>query len=81
MLIKVLYLLWYSMNKICVFQVKVGEESTGRQESPATVVLQIESASVAAVCGLHHAVLRRLQVHACTHTDMKRRVIETDSHF
>lgn len=47
-----------------VFQVIVGEEGTGRQGSLTTVVLQMESSFMAAVCGLHHAVLRRLQVRA-----------------
>lgn len=52
----------------CCFalQVNVGEESQGKEEHLATVEVQVESASLAAVCGLHHAVLRRLQVQ--THT-------------
>ncbi|XP_076616686.1 Fanconi anemia core complex-associated protein 100 [Chaetodon auriga] len=41
-------------------QVNVGEESVGK-ESPTTVEVQVESSSIAAVCGLHHAVLRRVQ--------------------
>lgn len=36
------------------------------EESVTTVVLRIESSSIAAVCGLHHAVLLRVQVTAQT---------------
>lgn len=41
-------------------------ESEG-EELVTTVVLHIESPSIAAVCGLHHAVLLRVQVRAQTH--------------
>lgn len=34
----------------------------GKEESLATVEVQVQSSSIAAVCGLHHAVLRRVQV-------------------
>lgn len=44
-------------------QIKVEEE---KEEGLVCVEVQIESSSVAPVCGLHHAVLRRIQVH--THT-------------
>ncbi|KAJ3607836.1 hypothetical protein NHX12_024887 [Muraenolepis orangiensis] len=42
----------------------VGEESPGEERGPPFKMLEIrvESASMAAVCGLHHAVLRRVQV-------------------
>ena len=36
----------------------------------AAVEVKVESSSIAAVCGLHHAVLRRVQVH--THTNVIR---------
>lgn len=36
------------------------EEKT---EPLVTMEVQVKSSSVAAVCGLHHAVLRRIQVH------------------
>lgn len=49
-----------------VLQVSAGEEIVGEEESPTTVEVQVESSSIAAVCGLHHAVLRRVQVQ--THT-------------
>ncbi|XP_068610984.1 Fanconi anemia core complex-associated protein 100 [Brachionichthys hirsutus] len=46
-------------------EVKVGAESVGEEEeeeeSLATVEVQVQSSSIAAVCGLHHAVLRRVQ--------------------
>lgn len=45
-----------------VLQVNVGEESLGKEDSLTTVEVQVESSSIAAVCGLHHAVLRRVQV-------------------
>ncbi|KAM3859593.1 baculoviral IAP repeat-containing protein 5-like [Diretmus argenteus] len=42
--------------------VNVGEESVEKAEGPlAAVEVQVESSSMAAVCGLHHAVLRRVQ--------------------
>lgn len=35
-----------------------------RSEGPLSVVeVQVESVSMSAVCGLHHAILRRVQVH------------------
>lgn len=51
-----------SLNRTRVFQVNVGEESTGRDGCLAAVLLHVDSSLMAAVCGLHHAVLRRLQV-------------------
>uniref|UniRef100_UPI0037E914CB Fanconi anemia core complex-associated protein 100 n=1 Tax=Semicossyphus pulcher TaxID=241346 RepID=UPI0037E914CB len=47
--------------KLTAKEVNVGEENVRKEESLTTVELQIESSSVAAVCGLHHAVLRRVQ--------------------
>ncbi|XP_030610266.1 Fanconi anemia core complex-associated protein 100 [Archocentrus centrarchus] len=44
--------------KLTAKETNVGEESTGKE---ATIEVQIESSSIAAVCGLHHAVLRRIQ--------------------
>lgn len=43
-----------------ILQINVGEEESTDKE--ATIEVQIESSSLAAVCGLHHAVLRRIQV-------------------
>ncbi|CAG04431.1 unnamed protein product [Tetraodon nigroviridis] len=43
-------------------EVNVGEESTGRDGCLAAVLLHVDSSLMAAVCGLHHAVLRRLQL-------------------
>ncbi|KAK5850618.1 hypothetical protein PBY51_001481 [Eleginops maclovinus] len=37
------------------------EVYAGEEESLATVEVQVQSSSIAAVCGLHHAVLRRVQ--------------------
>ncbi|XP_069012038.1 Fanconi anemia core complex-associated protein 100 [Embiotoca jacksoni] len=37
------------------------EMNNGEEESLPTVEVQVESSSLAAVCGLHHAVLRRMQ--------------------
>lgn len=45
-----------------LLQMNVGEESAVKEESLKTVVLQVHSSSIAAVCGLHHAVLCRIQV-------------------
>ncbi|XP_073346064.1 Fanconi anemia core complex-associated protein 100 isoform X2 [Pagrus major] len=45
--------------KLTAKEVNVGEETVGKEESLATVEVQVESSSIAAVCGLHHAVLRR----------------------
>ncbi|XP_029934260.1 Fanconi anemia core complex-associated protein 100 [Myripristis murdjan] len=48
--------------KLTAKEVNVGEESVGQDGgSLAAVELQVESSSMAAVCGLHHAVLRRVQ--------------------
>ncbi|XP_042363888.1 Fanconi anemia core complex-associated protein 100 [Plectropomus leopardus] len=47
--------------KLTAKEVIIGEESRGEEESLATVELQVESSSIAAVCGLHHAALRRIQ--------------------
>lgn len=46
--------------KRCSSVLQVNEENSVKE---AHVEVQIESSSVAAVCGLRHAVLRRLQVH------------------
>ncbi|XP_030255035.1 Fanconi anemia core complex-associated protein 100 isoform X2 [Sparus aurata] len=45
--------------KLTAKEVNVGEESVGKEESLTTVEVQVESSSIAAVCGLHHAMLRR----------------------
>ncbi|KAG7506602.1 Fanconi anemia core complex-associated protein 100 [Solea senegalensis] len=47
--------------KLTAMEVKVGEEDTGKEDSLSTVDVEVESSSIAAVCGLHHAVLRRIQ--------------------
>ncbi|KAF1374081.1 hypothetical protein PFLUV_G00245550 [Perca fluviatilis] len=47
--------------KLTAKEVNVEEESTGKEESRTAVEVQVESSSIAAVCGLHHAVLRRVQ--------------------
>ncbi|XP_032357551.1 Fanconi anemia core complex-associated protein 100 [Etheostoma spectabile] len=47
--------------KLTAKEVNVGEESAGKEESWTAVEVQVESPSIAAVCGLHHAVLRRVQ--------------------
>ncbi|XP_070783786.1 Fanconi anemia core complex-associated protein 100 [Enoplosus armatus] len=47
--------------KLTAKEVDVGEESVGKEESLTTVEVRVESSSIAAVCGLHHAVLRRVQ--------------------
>ncbi|XP_034716880.1 Fanconi anemia core complex-associated protein 100 [Etheostoma cragini] len=47
--------------KLTAKEVNVGEESAGKEESWAAVEVQVESSSIATVCGLHHAVLRRVQ--------------------
>ncbi|KAM9336788.1 Fanconi anemia core complex-associated protein 100 [Symphorus nematophorus] len=47
--------------KLTAKEVNVGEESVGKEESLTTVEVQVESSSIVAVCGLHHAVLRRVQ--------------------
>lgn len=58
------------MNALLLLQVNVEEQSAGKEESLTTVEVQVESSSIAAVCGLHHAVLGRVQVqtHTQTHT-------------
>ena len=66
----------------------------GKEESLATVEVQVQSSSIAAVCGLHHAVLRRVKVqthppHTCpafsekptfclTRTDVFFVILKTD---
>ncbi|KAK5601375.1 hypothetical protein CRENBAI_000555 [Crenichthys baileyi] len=47
--------------KLTAKEVNLDEESPGK-ESLVTVEVQVESSSVAAVCGLHHAMLRRIQM-------------------
>ncbi|XP_038591881.1 Fanconi anemia core complex-associated protein 100 [Micropterus salmoides] len=47
--------------KLTAKEVNVGEESAGKEESLTTMEVHVESSSIAAVCGLHHAVLRRVQ--------------------
>ncbi|XP_071318087.1 Fanconi anemia core complex-associated protein 100 [Trachinotus anak] len=47
--------------KLTAKEVNVGEETMGKKESLSTIEVQVESSSVAAVCGLHHAVLCRVQ--------------------
>ncbi|XP_068439579.1 Fanconi anemia core complex-associated protein 100 [Clinocottus analis] len=47
--------------KLTAKEVNVREESTGEEESLTAVEVQVESSSIAAVCGLHHALLRRIQ--------------------
>ncbi|XP_039991460.1 Fanconi anemia core complex-associated protein 100 isoform X2 [Xiphias gladius] len=42
-------------------EVNVGEESVGEEESLSAIEVRVESSSIAAVCGLHHAVLCRVQ--------------------
>nr|XP_046234185.1 Fanconi anemia core complex-associated protein 100 [Scatophagus argus] len=42
-------------------EVDVGEESMRKEESLTIVEVRVESSSIAAVCGLHHAVLRRVE--------------------
>ncbi|KAG8009061.1 hypothetical protein GBF38_011659, partial [Nibea albiflora] len=42
-------------------EVNVREESMGKEESLTTVEVHVESLSITAVCGLHHAVLHRVQ--------------------
>lgn len=55
------------MRALLLLQVNVGEESAGKEESLTTVEVQVESSSIAAVCGLHHAMLRRVQVQTYRH--------------
>ncbi|XP_040885075.1 Fanconi anemia core complex-associated protein 100 [Toxotes jaculatrix] len=47
--------------KLTAKEVNIGEGSSEKEESLSTVEVRVESSSVAAVCGLHHAVLRRVQ--------------------
>ncbi|XP_041670822.1 Fanconi anemia core complex-associated protein 100 [Cheilinus undulatus] len=42
-------------------EVNIGEGIMGNEESLTTVEVKIESSSLAAVCGLHHAVVHRVQ--------------------
>ncbi|KAI3365587.1 hypothetical protein L3Q82_010673 [Scortum barcoo] len=48
--------------KVTVKEENVEEESLGKEESLNIVEVQVESSSMVAVCGLHHAVLHRVQV-------------------
>ncbi|KAM9424303.1 Fanconi anemia core complex-associated protein 100 [Pholidichthys leucotaenia] len=48
--------------KLAVKELRGGEENTGQEESLMAVEVQVESSSITAVCGLHHAVLRRIQI-------------------
>ncbi|XP_028287358.1 Fanconi anemia core complex-associated protein 100 [Parambassis ranga] len=47
--------------KLTAKEINVGEDSTEQEESVSVVKVQVESSSIAAVCGLHHAVLCRIQ--------------------
>ncbi|KAE8284408.1 Fanconi anemia core complex-associated protein 100 [Larimichthys crocea] len=47
--------------KLSAKEVNVREESLGKEESLTTVEVHVESSSITAVCGLHHAVLHRVQ--------------------
>ncbi|XP_015253634.1 PREDICTED: Fanconi anemia core complex-associated protein 100 [Cyprinodon variegatus] len=47
--------------KLTAKEVNVEEESSGKEEPPVSVEIKVESPSAAAVCGLHHAVLLRIQ--------------------
>ncbi|KAK2884963.1 Fanconi anemia core complex-associated protein 100 isoform X1 [Channa argus] len=47
--------------KLTVKKANVGEQSLAKEEPLATVEVRVESTSLAAVCGLHHAVLSRVQ--------------------
>ncbi|XP_036938065.1 Fanconi anemia core complex-associated protein 100 isoform X2 [Acanthopagrus latus] len=47
--------------KLTAKEVNVEEQSAGKEDSLTTVEVQVESSSIAAVCGLHHAVLGRVQ--------------------
>ncbi|XP_029384283.1 Fanconi anemia core complex-associated protein 100 [Echeneis naucrates] len=47
--------------KLTAKEENVREESTGKEESLSAIEVRIESSSLAAVCGLHHAVLHRIQ--------------------
>lgn len=52
-----------SVEHFCLgLQINVEEEKLGEEERLVCAEVQIESSSVAAVCGLHHAVLGRIQV-------------------
>ncbi|XP_077359319.1 Fanconi anemia core complex-associated protein 100-like [Festucalex cinctus] len=51
-----------STIKLTAKEVNNAEDSAMRQEDPQDLVeVQVESSSLAAVCGMHHAVLRRVQ--------------------
>lgn len=62
----------YCMNltSLVFLQVGSGEGGVGKEESLPAVVVHIQSSSIAAVCGLHHAVLRRVQVNTRRHTSL-----------
>ncbi|XP_012731597.2 Fanconi anemia core complex-associated protein 100 [Fundulus heteroclitus] len=47
--------------KLTAKEVHLEEKSDVKEESLVSVEVQVESSSAAAVCGLHHAVLRRIQ--------------------
>ncbi|XP_077407430.1 Fanconi anemia core complex-associated protein 100 [Vanacampus margaritifer] len=48
--------------KLTAKEANVAEDSAMKQEDPRdTLQVQVESSSLAAVCGMHHAVLRRVQ--------------------
>ncbi|XP_041829565.1 Fanconi anemia core complex-associated protein 100 [Melanotaenia boesemani] len=47
--------------KLTAKEVNVGEESPGKENSLMSIEVYIESSSIAAVCGLHHALLCRMQ--------------------
>ncbi|KAM8838018.1 Fanconi anemia core complex-associated protein 100 isoform 2-T2 [Spinachia spinachia] len=47
--------------KLTASEVDVAEQAGGREETLTAVEVRVESSSVAAVCGLHHAVLTRVQ--------------------
>uniref|UniRef100_A0A3Q1CXI1 FA core complex associated protein 100 n=1 Tax=Amphiprion ocellaris TaxID=80972 RepID=A0A3Q1CXI1_AMPOC len=48
--------------KLTAKQINVEEENTEKEERLTAVEVQVESSSIAAVCGLHHAVLSRIQI-------------------
>lgn len=67
-----------SVEHFCLgLQINVEEENLGKEERLVCVEVQTESSSVAAVCGLHHAVLRRIQVQTspCCHINLFRQML------
>ncbi|XP_008302584.1 Fanconi anemia-associated protein of 100 kDa [Stegastes partitus] len=48
--------------KLTAKEIEVREENTEKDERLTAAEVQVESSSVAAVCGLHHAVLSRIQI-------------------